>query len=482
MRPLLTYNGYASGGAKAYSLGPNSFVQIGDNIGTNDSGTATTIRLFPMGKIVQIKNTIYVLHQRTIKKKNSDGTWSTVASLVSPNTTSGVDHMNQMIPCVIGGVQYLACLYLSSDNGGNTAYRLGVYNTVTETLSTSNAYTDMNRTLTSATYGYPFYYDGNIYWPAFYPSFGTRMIIANIEALSVTMTNDGLDFGDNPTNSFTVFNNELYMLFHPDGTGKLLLYKLVGSGWTHVVDVTASTAWQGNGPKTCLFTDGTNMYAMALLSTNTQWKMYKITPSFTVTDITNTVIPGFTGQGNTSSFRFICDQHSNPTSPEFYLMLNTGIASGSTNRFYRFFDDSTPVQYIGTAGEGGTANYVSCPTFGGGELMFRDGEMHIEFWGAPEISNTPGNMKLYFRIYESDIFPSGSPVHVKFFSSNGRSIPTQPCRLSNPEPIGSIENSYTITDITCGSGILYSVDWRAVADGFTAGDPVTMVASVSGVI
>lgn len=489
MRQLLVYNGYASGGARAYSLGANSYTQIGDIIGSVDAGPGTYSSYHgnSFGNIAQIQDTIYVLHSRTIKKKNSDGSWSTVASLVNPFT--GHDAANRMIPCVVNGVTYLVVVYMNSSTAGNSVYfSAAVYNTQTGILSTSAVATNMGYpgwtsdiiNITSMTY-----YNGTVYTLIGGGYYTAKLYTLTVSVEAGTASVDSTSsMATRGRLSVAVFNNELWCLATnaESGSATYRLWKRIGGAWVSQYTV-ATLSINNSYWKPLLFTDGTYMYAIleSTASSLTTWRMYRCTTT-SATEITTPVLTGFSGQNTTSRWHIVCDQHANPENPEYILLYRPSTSTGSTNSFYRFVDSSTALQFLGSAGEGGYVASIATPAMGGGELMFRDGEMHIEYIGNPDISDTPGNMTLYFRIYESSIFPSGSPVHVRMFSSSNRNVPTTPCRLANPQPIGSIENSYTITGITCGSGVLYSVDWRAAADGYNSGDSVTMVASVSGVL
>lgn len=503
MRPLLVYNGYATGGARAYSLGANSYTQIGEIIGTVDTGTTHSFNHIA-DKICQIQNTVYVLHQRTLKKKETDGTWSAVLTLSNPYTSVGVDWQTRMIPCVVNGVQYLVIVYITSSSGTQSTYVRGVvFNTQTgETTYTGEVQVSTQPANpgsgpANVNIGDLIYFDGTIYFMAGASGSisASHQYIFTLAVQSASLSKNDTTYGHKYwyglaglKTCWSIFQNKLWFLSNDATTtaANFKLYELVEGApvlqktiASSVVPNVTNTHW-----RPLLFTDEENMYAIYPSSVNSliTWKMAKISPDLTVTDITSSVINGFSGQGNNSRWEFIADQHKNPRNPEYYLLFRAGTSAGSPLSFYKFTNDSTPLEYKGAAGEGGIVGSIASACYGGGEKMYRDGEMHIEFIGEPTVSTTPGNMTLYFRIYESMVFPSGSPVHVKMFSSEDRSIPTEPCRLTNPQPIGSMLDSYTIHGITAGSGVLYSVDWRAAADGYSAGDAVTMVASVSGVI
>jgi hypothetical protein len=493
MRQILAYDGVASGGARAYSLGANSYTQIGNIIGSTDTSVSNVERKSVMkGNIAQIQDTIYVLHNRTVKKKNSDGSWSTVFSLYNPFT--GSDSGNRMIACVVNGVTYLVIIYFNSNTTTNAAYySSAVYNTHTGNVVTSVSNVDIGNTgydYRTISFADIIYFDGTVYAMTTAKSFNATMALATIgvEAgtLSVTTSNASVyGCGENNTFSLCVFNNSLWMVSTNPGTSAdVKLYKFISGVPVSQYTVASITSLASSaGWKPLLFSKDNFMYVITHqnVSSTTTWRMFRCTES-AATEITTPVLTGFTGQSTHARWRVICDQHSSPTNPEYILLYQNGTAAGSANIFYQFIDDSTPLRYLGSAGNGAWTTSIATPPAGGGELMYRDGEMHIEYIGTPTVSETPGNMTVYYRIYESDVFPSGYPVHVKMFCSADRTVPTTPCRLSNPQPYGSVQNSYTITGITAGSGVLYSVDWRAVADGFEAGDAVTMVASVSGVI
>lgn len=495
MRPLLVYDGYATGGARAYSMGVSSYTQIGDIIGSNDNGTIGGVsvgdeRSLRGDEICQIQNTIYVLHNRTVKKLNSDGSWSTVFSLTSPYTTD--DLFNRMTSCVIDGVTYIVVMYASSSSTTSSAYtRAAIYNVNTGTLTTTGelALGSGNGFYAPGGMGTHrlFYFNGIVYGIACATTTGEYIIKINVTSATISKTTFASStVGDHCRAYMCVFNNELWMLA-TNGTGasaNYILYKEIGGAFVAqytVATLTVSNTTQGWKP--LLFTDGTYMYAICQseVSSATTWKMYRCTTT-SASDITSSVMSGFSGQSRDSRWEFVVDQHSNPQNPDYILIYRSGYLQGSTNTFYRFTDSSTQLQYLGQSGEGGLPASIAIPAMGGGEKMFRNGELHIAFEGPPTMADNPGNMTVYFRIFESSLFPSGYPVNVKMFVTDGLGVPTQPCRLANPQPSGTISNSYTLTGIEAGSGTLYSVDWRAVADGYTAGDPVTMVASVSGVI
>lgn len=481
MRPILCYDGYASGGAKAYTLSPFAFTQLGSNVGSVDVGVMVAGNL-RTGCIVQFRNTIYVLHNRTIKRMLSDGTWTTVASLSSPYVSA--DCINQMILCNIGGDYFLVCIYANSSSTSFDTFLSGAtYNLQTGVLTTSASFfahdsggssgQPSNQEVCGLTF-----YNGIVYW-FWNNQSGTTILTYNVASPGITLGTTMPNSATNgPWGDMLVWNNELWLVATTTGAAALTLYKLVGSSFVSQATI-ATTTWAVGFQKPCLFTDGTDLFCLALPNT-AAWNLYRITSALAVTNITSSVISGFTGQDVDSRWRFIVDQHQNPTSPEIILMYQGDTSTGS-NSFYKWNGVSLPLTFIGSAGSVDFQIAVANPKQGGGEMMFTVGEPHIQIEGALAASTIPGQTTISYRIYESTLFPSGTPAQVKMFFNTDLETPTTRCRLTNPQP-GLMLDEYTIGNVTAGSGNLYRVDWRAVADGVNSGQGALLVAQVSGVL
>jgi hypothetical protein len=496
MRPILCFQPHDTGDteANAYTLSPFGMTRLGNSLGADESLKTLTTRCSFRGRIVQYQNTVYVLYNRSIRKMESDGTWTTVVSLSSWYASTGqVDTTATMHLVQIDGDYFLACIYPSSASvASTTSYVMGAkYNlqtgvtsyTATNTALVGSGGAGANPSAFGCSESIEF--NGSIYW-SLVSGAGNAIVVYSVASNSISSTNTSLPVGSSgtgPTISMCIYNNELWMLAYTSGTVALVLYKLIGTTFvSQVASITGGTvAWSTGVSKPLLFTDGTNLYAFALRATGA-WNAFQITSSLAVTDITSSVLSTFTGQDLDSKFRVIIDQHQTPSNPEIILMFSGDVTATGPISFYRWNGASSTPTFIGSAGSSHYTLSVGNPLNGGGELMYTLGEPHIQIEGSLEETSTPGNTRISFRIYESSQFPAGTPVHVKMFFDSDGEVASTPCRLTNPQPSGSMFDSYTVYGIVATSGQLYTVDWRAAADGISDGDGALLVAQVSGVL
>lgn len=485
MRPLLAYNGYSSGGARAYLLSPYSYQQLGGIVGSVESFTSSIQHFIP-SKICQIENTIYVLHAGTIKKLEPNGTWTVMASLTSPAVNQ--DIWATMYPVFVAGSYYLAVVYPTTNyNATNAVLRGATYNIRTGVLTTSSEVTvggGAGVGLSFSTFGTAHVVGGSLYLVFGNYNAGSlfKVIVYNVAGASLSFITSGASTAKDLRLSTDMFlwKNELWFASYADGTANFVLYKLIGSSIVSQVTIQSSVAWSTESSKPTLFGIGDYLYAMALTSAGT-WRMYRINQALSVTEITSSVISGFTGQDLDSNWTFIVDQHTLATSPEYFLMFRGDLTNGPIS-FYKWINDSTPLSFLGTAGESNQRLIVQAPKNGGGHFMYTVGEMNIQIEGAVTPSNIPGNVNVGYRIYESTLFPSGTLAQIKFFyNKNNLETATNRCSLTSPSPNGSMLDSYTITNAVVGSGVLNTIQWRAQVDGFSVGDGALIVAQASGI-
>jgi hypothetical protein len=495
MRPILALNVHDTGdtAANAYTLSPFGMTQLGQSLGADESLKTTVTRNSFRGRIVQHQNTIYVLYNRSIRRMEANGSWTTLVSLSNWSANTGqIDTTATMHLVQINGDYFLACIYPSSASSPSTtvyvtAAKYDLQTGVTSYTSTSSAIVGSggggaNPSVLGGAESIVF--NGTVYW-SLVSGAGNAIVVYNVSSNSITSTNTALPLGSSgtgPTVSMCIYNNELWMLAYNSGTVALILYKLVGTTFVSQVASLAGTtvAWSTGVSKPLLFTDGTNMYAFALRATGV-WNAYQITSSLDVTDITSNVLSTFTGQDLDSRWRVAIDQHTDPTNPEIVLMFLGDVTASGPISFYRWNGPSSVPTFLGSAGTSNYLLFIANPLDGGGEMMYTVGEPHAQIEGGLAASSSPGQTTISYRIYESTLIPSGTPVHVRmYFSDNGMPA-TNPCRLTNPQP-GSMVDNYTVGNITAGSGILYSIDWRAIADGVDDGTGVLLMAQVSGVL
>lgn len=495
MRPMLVFDGRAAGttAARVYTLSPYGYSQLGNDLGTQELALSANNRSFHRGRVVQHQDTVYVLHQRTIKRLNSNGTWSNILTLPNYYTDTGRAGDEQMIMhlCNVGGTYYLAVMYNSSSTViDTTGYMMALsYNLSTNTYSATSTTALSLSSGGSASnprnwaFGESVFFNGVIYVPHYGTAYG--IVAYNVASVTLSLLDNAIAIGSPttaPTASLCIWNNELWLAHYDDGTVALQLRKLVGSSFvSQIASVTGGTvAWSTGVSKPCCWTDGTYLYIFALRATGA-WDLWQINSSLVATNITSTVISGFTGQDLDSRWRCVVDQHTNPTNPDIYLLYFGDATAGGTIAFYKWNGPSSQMSYLGNAGSAWSVMHIANPMLGGGEMMYSLGEPHIVIEGSPSNTSTPGNCRISYRIYESSLFPSGTPAEVNMYFHPDLGPPTSRCLLTNPS-VGTMANNYTITGVTAGSGTLYTVDWRAAANGVNNGDGVTLVASVSGIL
>lgn len=496
MRPILVYDGRSENVARVYAVSPQESIQIGDSIGSLETARTTITRNYYKGKVVQYKNTIFALHQRALKRLNENGTWSTVFSLPNYYTGTGTnDDSTCMILCTIDGIDYLAFVYPSNSSVADTiSYAMGCTynlstNIVTQSLrnvanvaTTGSSSNPINWVFTEA-----IYFNGSVY--IVYAAAGTSyygVITYNVVAAQIAiLDSQAYVMGSTttaPTASLCIWNNGLWLAYYNTGTVALVLKKLIGNNFvTQVASVTGGTvAWSTGISKPHAFTDGTHLYIFALRATGT-WNLYKVQSDLTTSDITSSVIPGFTNQDLDSRFRAILDSHTDPTNPTIYFAYIPDATIASVINFYRWNGESSQITYEGSAGNGAYYVFIENPLNGGGELMYKQDEPNIHIDGPLESADATGCCTINFRLYESTVFPSGSQATVNFYYGSGVARPTNRCLLTNPSA-GTMIDNYTIGDLTVTSGTLYTVDWLRESNGVTAGSAVSLMAQMSGVV
>ncbi len=472
MRPILAYDGYASDGARAYTLSPGSLTQLGDTIGANDTGTVVLGTLM-RGKIAQVQNTIYVLHASTLKKLESNGSWSLIFSLPDAETSDTNDSVSTMHIAVIDGIYYLNFIYLSSSTTSSVSYYKGcTYNLSNGSVTSSSQLLVFSTAPSVQRRGTSLVWGGAVYMIISDSTTATKLLVYDIVGATISVITG-------PAHSnmadITIFNNELWWgSGTPNNFGAFELHKLVGSSLVLQASIGGSP-FIGTA-KPCIFTDGTSLYCLFKL-VGGAWLLYRSDN----TQFTTPVMSAFSLIGADSRWIPLVDQHQSPTNPELILILRGDITTG-TNSFYKWNGTGSALSFIGSAGPSKNSMALATPFQGGGELMFTLGEMNIQIEGPLTASSTPGNTVVKYRIYESSMFPVDTPTQVKLFYNTLQHPATTRCSLINPSPNGSMLDSYTVTGVLVGSGYLNSIDWRSSIDGLANGTAVTLTAQVSGVL
>lgn len=252
------------------------------------------------------------------------------------------------------------------------------------------------------------------------------------------------------------------------------VFELNGGALAEVASLPGTEAWVA-GTKQCLFTDGTDLFAIRVLS-GPVWSCHRLTDNglggFNIADITGTVFTaGVQSLPNTSHWCALIDHEANPTatSPDIWLAQMGDGAPGSLINFYRW---NGPAALIGNAGSpndtGGDAS--ACLPY-----MWNVSGSHFWTGGVPHAvieSATPtlGGEIISFRLYSA----SGvDAVQVDLLYSDIIGVrANQVGSLSNPSH-GAISGGNLNTGLTADNGAtLYSFKWGLIADGVGAGDRV----------
>ena len=295
---------------------------------------------------------------------------------------------------------------------------------------------------------------------------------------------------------YCVLDNVLYMVTPIDVSsgvnGRPRLYPLTAGSWNTtptVLDTVPANFGATNGgvARWCLFTDGTNLYALCLVNTdgvgtNYGWRCYQISPSLIVSDITTTVLStslrspddgGSLSLAQTGRFFKFVDVDTTPLTPVIYLVYTPDNDPAEAISFYQWVSNAATMTLIETNGVASDAWSNLSQT--GGERIFTFGEMNILITNRQPVI---GGERLFFRAWGS---VGAADKFVRFTFNKQGEPPAVQCTLSGTASGGTaVRVGNELQGVEADDGITeYSITWNIGADGVTSGNRVQVIPRIS---
>jgi hypothetical protein len=454
-------------------IGGTSLQQIGSNI--------TTSKEAPLGdsvannRVIEFKGNKLVWHQNEIREENTGGTgnWGIVHTISDMISSDGYARHTGLHTLNVEGVPTLVGLYSETSTNDVNAIRStdGITWTEVDTVIATGA-GDCGRSIV---------YQNKLYW-----RYVTNTGIVEYDpAIDSAVIVGGVAFtGGNCTQDFCVHSNELFMLGTTDtgNTSTFRLWQKIGSSFTQVHNFTSATnGVTGEQGATCLFSDGTDLYAICNgqdtgVTGNTMFRIQNPGEAGqVVTEITDTVIPtrfragGAAATTTTNRWFSYADNDTDPTSPEIYLWRLPSQFNSAYDVFH-FVDFSTVLEEMGSL-----SWEITLPNtkFGGGERISSTtaSKVYAELEQLTTIAGSGAGVQVQFSYR---VYGTGTDKTATLYVDGGEEIPSVVATLTAAATGGSSSRSgNTIIDVTPDDGAtLYTGVWDTGADGFAATDNV----------
>lgn len=274
--------------------------------------------------------------------------------------------------------------------------------------------------------------------------------------------------GQATNGTLCVYRDRLFALIsRGTGTGQnyVSIYEVTGSGISFLMDLdTAAMTAPDPSSRWGMFVSGSKLYALYWKSAAAGWRCKEIDSTFTVTDVTSSVIPaGMTGGASTSRVGVLVDNNSNPgAAPNIYIFHATDGGTSTAWSMYQWNGAASTMTGVGTPG--GLASDAMPFALGSqGHTFWTTDERHVEILGRTFL---PGKIRLSFKMFSA----SGTETVVArvWYTTATNAYPTTAATLSNASA-GSITGN-AISGLTADNTTTYQVSWDAQTDGLNAGD------------
>jgi hypothetical protein len=271
------------------------------------------------------------------------------------------------------------------------------------------------------------------------------------------------------TGALAVFDDQLLILYEQASAQNVVAQAvggaLVGRAFLGAGFPTAAAA----GHRDAMFVDGSNLYCFVYASTTAVgWRCYQVTSSFTVSDITSSVIPlamtGSTGGGNSPTtsraWPFIDHEASIGASPAIFLNYAVNGVAGTPFTMYRWNGPASLMTIEDSGGDQSHAiGYMHGPD--GGEYAWTSGEDTVLITATTPVS---GGVRVSFQLFSAT---GTDMVSMRAWCSDAATeYPTTAAIFSNPS-VGTLTMADTVnTGLTADNGTTtYQVTWVAGAGG-----------------
>jgi hypothetical protein len=468
--PFLALNVF-SGTPQAKLFNGTQTSNLGVTFGAADTGR--TAPPFAAQRIIQFgpTDTWYAVTGSSVYRTTDAGaSWSSVLTLTSLNAQQNIK--TGLYICYLDGIPRLSLFWNRTLGFGSSDWTIASSANGTTWTTTAVNLTTFDYT-GSHTLSSQFLYRNKIF--AFWYG-SANIIIGDPGSNSITIASSGLNSSSSV--AFGTFNGDLYALYRVEpGIARLAIY----SGGGFVVVATLIGSGVNNVAKEFgLLADGVNLYCFVYNTTATGWQCYQVTSTYTVTNITASIIPpgmtGTTGGGNapdTSLVRIMVDQEASPgVDPIKYIYFTRSPQVTDSWSVFQWMGNATQMQQIDSGGGNG-AMALSLPIVPTGSYNWADGENTVVLLDRSPLL---GALRLYFALY-SDSGVAVVSVNA-FTASLTQEYPTTVATLTNPSS-GSMSGN-TITGLVANNGATtYEVTWQAATDGFDSGDAYSIILEVA---
>jgi hypothetical protein len=295
---------------------------------------------------------------------------------------------------------------------------------------------------------------------------------------------------------YCVLDNVLYMVTPIDVSsgvnGRPRLYALAAGSWLTtptLLDTVPANLGATNGgvARWCLFTDGTNLYALCLVNTdgvgtNYGWRCYQIDSSLLVTDISTTVLPtsllspddgGGAPLAQTGRFTKFIDVDTLPTVPAIYLRYTVNNDPAQAINLFQWVSNAAPMTLIETNGVASDAGPNLAQT--GGDRIFTPGEMNVLITNRQPVLS---GEQIFFRAWGN---PGPSDKFVRFYFNKQGEPPAVQCVLTGSATGGvAARVGNELQNIEADDGVTeYSITWNISGNSVVSGDRVQLVPRIS---
>jgi len=484
---------FQTGTPQMFRYAGTNVAAVGNSFGTAD--TAVTVsnsnNCMPCGRVIRFGGlNTYVATVDTHIYRSTDGgsTWTAVHTLTDI-ATAMTQAKSGFAVVYLNGLPALAMIYQGSGGGSCNSY-YGAYSFDGVTWTTQGPFTiisggnqsNVNRGFNHmVVQGSTIFIQGGSSSAAGGPS-SDYTFIYQPGANSLTAANpSGIGVG-NMSPTICEFNNRIFVLYVQTAATTLTLGEIVGNNATVIASLQTSMPSTTSGTGT-LFVDGVNMYAIATgtngAGSNTGFKVWQVSSSLVVTEITSTVLPtilrsaypaGASAEGRVQA---VIDGVTSPgSSPTIYLYFSF---SANTNyALYRWNGNATEITLIS---QGGTTLH-SLPFFSNvtGTYFIADSVYPSTTGISVEVTNrifTATGVRLSFKIYGTS---AGGAVSFRVYvGAVNAEYPTTAGTLTDPS-VGAISGGNINTGLTADNGATtYQVTWAAQTDGFTTNEQFRLV-------
>ena len=433
--------------------------------------------------IIQFQGELYAIARDGVYKKNDPtsmvGGWT---SQITFTVQAGFGDVSGLHPFVVGGATILAGVFKTAEANG--AWRWVKFDGATWTQAPGFTTGMISTHVTDE-----IVYRNTLHVIGVQVGFVAAMTFdPSTNAFSIIAFTGFSAVGAGP--SLCIFQDRLFGLFQPNPTTQHVLAEFTAGSWSFAQNVGPAYSSQliDNG-KQCLFTDGTNMYAMTVFpgggtAANTGWNAWQLDAALAETPLTLTTLPQAliaVNSGGThpamsaaiASERMyaVYDVDSVTGTLSIGLFFAASSTSGTGFTLYQWNGPGvlmTPVDVGGDVFHSPPSGYPN-----NGERIWTAGELDIKITaraavlGGEQISfiayggGTLRKMKLYYALL-------GEPNLVE-------------ATLAAPVTGGSATFNgglNQVEGIAADGATVYSIIWNASADGVSVGQRATRIPQV----